>query len=234
MRPVVGPLEFERAVHFSTRAGECTMHGKRSETPHFAAARRLGTPMTLDTKSYAPDLAELLESEGSNDLGSGKAQDAVRPALARLTPEGVCAPHAVQDVGMARACLAGLWLRHDFLDESHRISQDIETPAGSFWHGIMHRREGDFDNAKYWFRRVGRHPIFERLAQSAHDLAADRKAGPDAAYLIRQADWDPFAFVDLCQHAQTGKLPLEALAKSIQLREWELLFDYCYRLAIGS
>ena len=64
---------------------------------------------------------------------------------------------------MALACMAGLWLRHDFLDESHRISQDLENPSGSYWHGIMHRRELDFSNAKYWFRRVGMHRVFEPL-----------------------------------------------------------------------
>ena len=53
---------------------------------------------------------------------------------------------------MAACCLAGVWLLHDYLDESHTISQRIDTPSGSFWHGIMHRREGDFSNAKYWFR----------------------------------------------------------------------------------
>ena len=134
---------------------------------------------------------------------------------------------------MATTCLAGLWLRHDFLDESHRISQDMENPTGSFWHGIMHRREGDFGNAKYWFRRVGRHSIFQPLALYSRGLAANGKAPPAANYLISQTDWDPFAFVDLCQRAQTGDPSLVALAKGIQQREWELLFDHCYRQAIG-
>ena len=56
---------------------------------------------------------------------------------------------------MAAACLAGLWLHHNFLDESHTLSQDIDTTTGSYWHAIMHRREGDYGNAKYWLHRVG-------------------------------------------------------------------------------
>jgi hypothetical protein len=190
--------------------------------------------MPLNPNSYAPAIATLLETKGSNDLGPGKPQADVRPALARLTPDSVCAPRPIKDNDMARACLAALWLRHDFLDESHRISQDIETPTGSFWHGIMHRREGDFGNAKYWFRRVGKHPVFAPLSQSARELATTGKASPAAGYLTGQTEWDPFAFVDLCQRAQSGEQSLQALAKDIQLQEWELLFDYCYQQAIDA
>ena len=133
---------------------------------------------------------------------------------------------------MAAACLAGLWLRFDCLDESHRISQDIETPTGSYWHGIMHRREGDFGNAKYWFRRVGEHPVFEPLGAAARELAGQRP--PRAArFLAEQPGWDPFAFVDLCQQA-VAAAELGPLAVAVQQREWELLWDFCYRGAIDG
>ena len=50
---------------------------------------------------------------------------------------------------------AGIWLYVDDLERSHGISQNLHTAEGSYWHGIMHRREGDFSNAKYWFRQAG-------------------------------------------------------------------------------
>ena len=51
----------------------------------------------------------------------------------------------------AECVRSGLFLYFSALDESHRISQGIATSSGSYWHGIMHRQEGDWSNAKYWF-----------------------------------------------------------------------------------
>ena len=50
----------------------------------------------------------------------------------------------------------GLWYAVDELDRAHGIFQDDPSPEGSYWHGMLHRREGDFFNARYWFQRAGR------------------------------------------------------------------------------
>src|SRR5258708_38944375 len=54
----------------------------------------------------------------------------------------------------------GLFYALDAIDEAHKIFQESPGDLGAYWHGMIHRREGDFDNARYWFRRAGVLPIF--------------------------------------------------------------------------
>src|SRR5690606_33004536 len=82
--------------------------------------------------------------------------------------------------------VAGLWLYVDELDRSHQASQRIETPTGSFWHAIMHRREGDVSNSKYWFRRTGKHPAMSRITVAGGSAGAGTTIG----------EYEPFSFVD--------------------------------------
>lgn len=188
----------------------------------------------FDPTWYGPAVAALMDPDRRNDLGPGEPDQAARSRLEALDVPTVCHAAEVADPDMARACLAGLWLRHDFLDESHSISQSIHNTTGSFWHGIMHRREPDASNAKYWFRQVGDHPICERLATEARDLTAASTFGEAAAFLREGSDWDPFAWIDLCSRAMRDGGALAALCREIQEAEWRLLFDYSYRQATGD
>ena len=139
---------------------------------------------------------------------AGNGNAAARDLLESTQPADLVAGQ-VASRDDAKAMLAGLWLYFDFLDESHTISQSLENPTGSFWHAIMHRREGDFSNAKYWFRHVGEHPVFREIE-----------------------DFDPYDFVDQWQAVARGKSDAREECLDTQQAEWEALFDYCYRNAI--
>jgi hypothetical protein len=198
---------------------------------------------------YSQAVNALLKEGRANPLGPGEPNYAVKHRLEELTIEDAFAPATIVDRDMAACCLAGLWLYHDYIDEAHKICQDIDTPSGSYWHGIVHRREPDFDNAKYWFRRVGRHQIFGPLEFSACSFANDNPWDPAAAFLRKStfdletyvknnrdpalSSWDPFAFLDLCQAVYEGRSPSEKLCRQIQAEEWDRLFDYCYGEALG-
>ncbi len=107
-------------------------------------------------------------------------------------------------------CESGLWLLAGDLNRSHEISQQIHSAEGSWWHGIMHRREGDFGNSKYWFRQVGPHPLWERIAQ-----------------LTGGTYQDPFEFVDACRQAVGGGGEAERQCESAQWIEWQTLMAHC-------
>ena len=185
----------------------------------------------FDPASYATPVTALLGEPRLMPLDRGQPNRAAFDQLRGLDEALLFGGQPVRHREMARACLAGLWLYHDFLDESHRISQSLHGREGSYWHGIMHRREGDFANAKYWFRRTGPHPIHEALNLGARSVV--REIDADAASLASSSTWDPAAFVDLCAGACAGQNEAADLCRRIQEREWRLLFDYCYRRATG-
>jgi hypothetical protein len=137
----------------------------------------------------------------------------------------------------ALAIKAGLLQIHNYLDDSHQCSQSIEGEgvhvAGDYWHAIMHRREPDYSNSKYWFRRVGRHPIFKNLSALAADVLdevnpADRDIWKERLGCGHQ--WEPFAFVDLCQEVGQGHdAKLTQAAEGIQCREMLLLLESTFQ-----
>ncbi len=170
-------------------------------------------------RDYGEALGKLLSELPLPELGPGRSNPAVYAELKALDHQALFEGQTVVDGAMADCCLTGLWLLHDYLDESHTLSQSIDTITGSYWHGIMHRREPDYFNAKYWFRRVGQHPVFEQMGQQ-----------------VQSADlspWDPFRFVDLCENAARGRGDEMSIRKIAQT-EWIRLFDFSYQQALGK
>lgn len=189
---------------------------------------------SFDPQAYGAVVAPLLATNRRRPLDAGTPDTGARAALDELSTKTTFAHAKVVDRDMAACCISGVWLLHDFLDESHAISQGIETPSGSFWHAIMHRREGDFSNAKYWLRRVGRHSVFDRIAACVDASLRDANTSLGETRPLEGRHWDPFAFVDQCEAAVEGQRDNSELCLDVQQAEWELLFDYCYRGAVGA
>ena len=152
---------------------------------------------------YPAAVAELLAVPHPVSLGPGTPAGWLRAKLAAAAKT------------LPPACAAGLWLRFDFLDQSHAISQEDEgNPDRDFWHAIMHRREPDPSNSKYWWRRVGQHPVLAQLRDRAPEVC--------------HAFTTPEAFVDYCERVRGTGSADEEVAKRVQQLEWDLLFDWCF------
>jgi hypothetical protein len=166
-------------------------------------------------------------------------RDAGRPGLVFGRPRGGPAADEVlrlrdedllggrpADRGMASALKAGLLLLADHMEDSHALSQDLDTPEGSYWHGILHRREPDYGNARYWFRALGNHPLFDELGAVP---PVGKEADPAGAR------WDPFRFIDLCEQCiRGGREDLRERLEELQEREIVLLLAHCHRRAVGG
>jgi hypothetical protein len=173
-----------------------------------------------------PDLpAEFLELIHISDLASPGPEP--RPSrLSRSTLD----PHLdswfktrtiAGEIQPALSSAALLW--HDYLEESHVLSQDIPTTTGSFLHAIMHRREPDYNNARYWFHRVGRHDSFYAIARAATPFLVKQGETQLCSKLLPNGLWNPFAFVDACAEASRHDSSAQAttILRQIQRIEFE-------------
>lgn len=155
----------------------------------------------------------------------------------------------VQDPYMAGCAVAGLHLWNDNFQSSHNLCQGIDTPTGSYWHCLNHRREGhqgeglasNLSNAKYWARRVGDHPAYDLVYRSALSVLDSTGSGfhwaTEAADVIRsRRGWDPNAMIDWVAQVEARALSAqsEEILAEIQWREMDLLVDWCMRKAAGE
>jgi hypothetical protein len=65
--------------------------------------------------------------------------------------------------GLSRALIALWWDAKGEWARAHERAQVDESEAGSWIHAYLHRKEGDQDNAAYWYRRAGKPVCRESL-----------------------------------------------------------------------
>lgn len=120
------------------------------------------------------------------------------PELIPVRPHPVAEKVRLELSGIPSELAALVWLYVDELEKSHALSQSIHSELGSFLHGVMHRREGDFSNARYWFAQAG--ALSDRLGLDPVTLTLE------AARAYRQN-------------------PVELVQR--QRQEWQVLFEHC-------
>jgi hypothetical protein len=190
---------------------------------------------TLKIENYGPLTQELLNKASADgrpkSLGFTPAGEEIRTLLQGLTDQNISKQRRVRMPHDAEALKAGLWLLFDFFEESHAIAQNLGTPSGSYWHAILHRREPDASNAKYWLARCNEHPILPDLLNDAREIAATSNDKRLLTQLEAMSVWDGEWFTDRCVaggDAQTVQTLLD-----IQRREWHLLFNYNFSKAFA-
>ena len=119
---------------------------------------------------------------------------------------------------------SGLFYFHNALDDSHKEAAKLDGDFAAYWHGMIHRREGDFENARYWMRRAGEQPVFPEMQGRATD------ASP---HMSRQAKWDPFLFIHLCEQYKYGEADYKKEIGHLQRVEFAAMFDYVWRQCVA-
>jgi hypothetical protein len=124
---------------------------------------------------------------------------------------------------------AAVLLWHDHFEPAHKLAQEVEGADGSLLHGILHRREPDFSNARYWFRRVGaNHPSFDCVVGKVKSALMDAPEEIIAKQIIPNDKWNPLGFVDAIESASRRDDPAyDKLLREIQAAEIQ-----CYLAAL--
>ena len=199
----------------------------------------------FDPKGYSNEIASIFAAHENGErlmplAPSGPVRGDALNRLRGSSSRDLFGDSHVAAEDFADCVRSALFLYLSDLDQSHTISQGIPTATGSFLHGIMHRQEPDYSNSKYWFRRVGGHEVFAPLREAALEQLEANAGDSAAAGRLRgeiedRSQWDPFWFVDQCEAAASGgAADFEQRLREIQRLEWQLLFDYCYRKAVGA
>ncbi len=173
------------------------------------------------------EFKELLATGGLPDLGPGPWAGVLPHRQLTETLDSLL--HDANLPPVSQDLVRGLILLwHDHMEPAHEIAQEIENADGSFLHGIVHRREPDYGNAAYWFRRVGGHPCYPNIAEKAAAFLESKKVPALQRQLISNGVWDPFAFIELCEKAAGTPAtdPQTEILRGIQGIESEALLEY--------
>ena len=103
------------------------------------------------------------------------------------------------------------------LDQAHRMVQEMSTPDAAYIHGVIHRIDDDFNNARYWFRSARIHPA---------DAEMYRRAAASSPTVARHSIWDPVLVTDMVETSRTAGVTEEL--RVILTIEFEELLQFLW------
>jgi hypothetical protein len=93
-----------------------------------------------------------------------------------------------------------LFLAAGGLSQAHRIVQEMSTTDAAYIHGVIHRVDDDFDNARYWFQGARLHPAAAEMY---------RRAAASSPTMAQSPGWDPILVTDLLEKSRTSRVSEE-------------------------
>jgi len=162
-------------------------------------------------------------------LERGKPVAEGRKAVAALSENELGVPNSPTPSLIQGA----LYLSFDCFEEAHDIANTHEgTAAGNWIHAILHRREPDAGNSRYWYARVKLPAkVSAGIGREALALLGKMSAlGLDSftRKMEKSKQWEPEAFVDLCDEfrKKDAQTPAYKTLAAIQEIEWRGLAEW--------
>jgi hypothetical protein len=101
------------------------------------------------------------------------------------------------------------------LERAHILVQEAANADGTYIHGMVHRTEDDFDNARYWFRRTAVHPAAAEIY---------RKAAANSPKVASWVTWDPVSVTEWVEASR--KTGADEELRAVLAIESEVLLEH--------
>jgi hypothetical protein len=142
------------------------------------------------------------------------------------------AAKAVADSGLSPLVKGALYLYLDCFEEAHNIANEREGAwEGNWLHAILHRREPDAGNAKYWYARVqAPEGAYRAIGWAAMEILGNKppKGLEKLAEKVKKSClWEPELFVEACDKVRQGppNSPEYQMLVRLQEIEWRNLLE---------
>jgi hypothetical protein len=110
-----------------------------------------------------------------------------------------------------------LFLLAGGLDHAHRIVQELSTTDAAYIHGMIHRIDDDFDNARYWFGRA---------SMEAATAEMYRRAAANSLTVASHPIWDPILVTEMVEESRMQGVTDEL--RAVLRIEFEVLLQFLW------